>query len=79
MVQTMITVAQAQAQVDALLAAQQGGMLSVSIAGRTVTYRSLKDLTEALTYWTRVLAQAKRVQSGASRHGYAAADFRGSR
>lgn len=72
-----ITVAQAQAQLDALLAAQAGQMLSVSIGGRTVTYRSLKDITDAIDYWSRTLARLQRVAAGGPRHGYSLADFRG--
>ena len=52
-------------------------MLSVSIGGRTVTYRSLKDITDAIDYWSRTLARLQRVAAGGPRHGYSLADFRG--
>jgi len=74
-----ITVAQAQAQLDALLAAQAGQMLSVSVGGRTVTYRSLKEVTDAINYWSRLLAQLQRVAAGGPRVGHSLADFRGNR
>jgi hypothetical protein len=81
MVQTMsgITLVQAQAQLDGLLAAQMSQMLSVSIGGRTVTYRSLKEISDAIAQWSRIVAQLQRVAGGGSRHGYAAADFRSTR
>ena len=71
-----ITLAQAQANLDSLLAAQAGQMLSVSIGGRTVTYRSLKEVTEAINYWSRMVTQLTRTAAGGTRHGYALADFR---
>jgi len=71
-----ITLAQAQANLDSLLAAQAGQMLSVSIGGRTVTYRSLKEITEAINYWSRMVTQLTRTAAGGTRHGYALADFR---
>lgn len=73
---TGITQAQAQAQLDALLAAQTNNLLSISIGGRTVTYRTAKDLLEAINYWSRVLAGIQRNAAGQSRHGMSAASFR---
>lgn len=71
-----ITQAQAQANLDALLLAQSSNMLSVSISGRSVTYRSTKDLTEAINYWQRVLHGLMRKAVGQSRHSMSAAAFR---
>lgn len=73
-----ITQAQAQANLDALLAAQSNNILSVSIGGRTVSYRNMADLTAAINYWSRVLAGLQRKASGQSRHGMSAASFRSS-
>lgn len=71
-----ITLAQAQAQLDSLLATQASGMLSVSIGGRSVTYRSSRDLQDAITYWARLVAQLTRTAAGGPRIGHSLADFR---
>lgn len=71
-----ITLAQAQANLDALLSVQSGNLLSVSIGGRTITHRSSKDLTDGINYWSRVVAGLKRSAGGESRHGMKAAAFR---
>lgn len=71
-----ITQAQAQANLDALLAAQSSNLLTTSIGGRTVTFRTTKDLVEAINYWSRVLAGIQRQAAGLSRHGMSAAAFR---
>lgn len=71
-----ITEEQAQANLDALVAAQSSNLLSVSIGGRTVTYRTTADLTAAINFWVRVLNGIKRKAAGASRHSMAAAAFR---
>ena len=71
-----ITQAQAQANLDSLVNAQINNMLSVSIGGRTVSYRTGKDLIDAINYWSRVLAGLQRTAAGLSRHGMSAAAFR---
>lgn len=73
---TGITKAQAQAQLDALLAMQSNNLLSTSIGGHTVTFRNTKDLLEAINYWSRVLAGIQRKGAGLSRHGMSLASFR---
>jgi hypothetical protein len=74
------TLAQAQAQLDALLSSQAaGGVLSITIHGRTVTYASMVDMQKAIDYWTRVITGLERKAAGLSRHGYSVADFRGNR
>lgn len=74
------TLSQAQAQLDALLACQAaGGVLSVTIHGRTVTYGSLADMQKAIDYWTRQVTALERKAAGLSRHGYSVADFRSRR
>lgn len=80
LVQTMsITLANAQTILDNLVEAQAAGVnefTSVTIAGRTVTYRNAADITQLINYWSRIVAQLRRKAAGRSRHGYAVADFR---
>lgn len=72
----VITLAQAQAKLDALMSASASNTLSVSYGGRTVTYKSAQDLREDISFWTRLVAEKKRQQAGASRHGHSVAAFR---
>lgn len=72
----MITLAQAQTNLDALLALPPGDIGSVNISGRTVTYRSAAELQSLINYWTRIVAGLKRKADGQSRHSVAAASFR---
>lgn len=74
-----ITLAQAQEQLDAALSIQATGMLSMSINGRSYTYRSMKDLLEAITFWERKVNQLQRVTAGGARTDFAAADLSSSR
>lgn len=77
-----ITLAQAQANLDALMAAQAGnpsGLRTVSIGGRSVSYASAQEMLEAINYWTRMVNTLQRRAAGGPRHGYSVADFRGSR
>lgn len=79
---TAITLEQAQANLDALLAAQAaapGSLRSVSIGGRSVSYASAQEMTEAINYWTRMVNTLSRRAHGNPRHGYSVADFRGNR
>ena len=71
-----ITLAQAQTNLDALLSVQANPMASVSIGGRSYSYRSGADLLAQITYWQRLVAQLSRTAAGQSRHGYAVADLR---
>jgi len=74
----MITLAQAQAILDALIQQQicdpVGNIGSVSIAGRSVSYRSAADLIEQIDYWSRMVARLTAQQSGV-RHGIKVARF----
>lgn len=74
-----ITLTQAQANLDALLAVQAGSMASVSIGGRSYTSRSASDLIALINFWSRQVAVLSRAASGQSRHGFAVADLSGSR
>ena len=79
---TAITLEQAQANLDALLAAQAaapGSLRSVSIGGRSVSYASAQEMIEAINYWTRMVGKLQRQADGVSRHGYSVADFRSGR
>lgn len=70
-----ITIEQAQANLDALLAASASGLLSVRLGERTVTYRSMSELVQAIGLWKSQLAELRRVAAGASRHGFGVASF----
>lgn len=70
-----ITLAQAQAQLDALLEMQATGMSSMSIGGRSYSFHSLSDMIEAINYWQSVVSQLQRVAAGGPRHDFAVADL----
>jgi hypothetical protein len=72
-----ITLAQAQAQLDALLAAQAGSTLTVRYGDRSVTYRQADEIARQITYWSRIIAELQRRAVGMSRHGYSAANLSG--
>lgn len=73
---TAITLQQAQAQLDALMTAQAGHTLTVRYGDRSVTYRSAKEITDQINYWSRMVTELRRTTVGASRHGFGVADFR---
>jgi hypothetical protein len=82
MVQTMsaITLEQARAKLDALMAAAEvGNFRSVSIGGRTVTYGTLQELQSAIDSWAGWVTRLERQAAGGGRARVALADFRGSR
>ena len=73
-----ITQTNAQAILDALLAAQLVGANpfgSVSVAGDSYSYRSAEDLQKQINYWSRVVAGLQRTAGGESRHGFAVSSF----
>jgi hypothetical protein len=72
----MTTLAQAQAMLDALLAQPPGSIGSVSIGGRTVSYRSLGELTDAIVFWERRVATLTARAAGKRGPSFLAADFR---
>ena len=74
-----ITLAQAQTQLDALLAAQVSNVLVVRYGDRTVTYRSMDDLQSSINYWSRLVAERQRTAAGLSRHGFKLASFQAPR
>lgn len=76
---TGITLETAQTHLDALLAAQASNMASVSIGGRSYSFRSSADLIEAINYWQRIIAGFQRKTAGQSRHGFSVANLGGPR
>lgn len=74
-----ITLAQAQEHLDAALSIQATGMLSMSINGRSYSYRSMNDLLEAITFWECKVHQLQRVAAGGARTDFAVADFTSAR
>lgn len=46
-----------EAKIAALESALARGEMRVDFADRSVTYRSVKDLTDALAYFTRILSE----------------------
>ena len=76
---TAITLAQAQAQLDALMAAQANNLRAVSIGGRSVSYASAQEMIDAINYWTRMVNDLSRRADGVARHGFSVADFRSGR
>jgi hypothetical protein len=83
MVPTMsgITLAQAQQVLDALMQAQiddpSGSLGSVTVNGRTVTYRSAEDVIKLINYWRSIVAEKSRQAAGGSRISVRRASFRG--
>lgn len=73
---TAITLAQAEAQLAALMTAQASNTLMVRYGDRSVTYRTSQEITGQINYWIRMINEIKRVNAGGSRHGYSVADFR---
>lgn len=80
---TDITLAQAQAVLDALVQAQisdpSGSLGSITVNGRTVTYRSADDVIKLINYWRNLVAEKTRIARGGSRIGMKLASFRGCR
>lgn len=71
-----ITLAQAQAQLDALMAANVSQTLTVRYGERSVTYRNGTEITDLITYWERRVAELSRVAGGEYRTSVRLADFR---
>jgi len=65
----------AEAQLNALMEARGNNMLTVSIGGRSVTYREMADLSMAINYWARIVASFNRVAVGLDPHGISIARF----
>lgn len=78
-----ISQADAQAILDKLIEVQKcdpiGALGSVSVGGRTITYKNAEDLIRMINYWSGVVAGAQRAAAGKPRLGFAVSDFRGCR
>jgi len=76
-----ITLAQAQQVLDALIQAQiadpSGSIGSVTVNGRTVTYRNAEDVIKLINYWRGIVAEKSRIAAGDSRLSMKRASFRG--
>lgn len=76
-----ITLAQAQAILDALVEAQTSDPLthvgSFSIEGRTVSYRSAQDLIDLISFWERKVSQLARAGQGSHGPRYILPNFSG--
>ncbi|VTO10675.1 MULTISPECIES: phage head-tail joining protein [Brevundimonas] len=64
-----------EAKVAALEAALGSGELTVESQGDRVTYRSIKDLREALAYFTEKLAASQRAAGRGDGFGFSAPSF----
>lgn len=64
-----ITLAQAQAQLDAYLAAETAALAkkSYTIAGRTLTYQDLKAIQEGIELWSRRVGELNARANGRGR------------
>jgi hypothetical protein len=64
-----ITVEQAQAQLNAYLAAETAALAgqSYEIAGRRLTRANLKDIREGIEYWSRRVGELTTRSAGRSR------------
>jgi len=71
-----ITLAQAQAKLDALMAANESASLSVRYADRQVTYRSAGEIIDLINYWRSEIATLERRAAGRSGLSYRLASFR---
>lgn len=71
-----ITLAQAQAKLDALMAANESASLSVRYADRQVTYRSAGEIIDLINYWRREVARLSRVAAGRPSLSVRLADLR---
>lgn len=73
------TLAELQAIADALkqqlLDDPLGTIGSVSIAGRSVSYRSVDELTKLINYYSRELARLQRKAAGGSSSNHSLAKF----
>ncbi len=74
-----ITVTQAQEMLDKLIDQQlcdpAGTLGSVTVGGRTVSYRSAEDLIMLIDYWRGLLTELQRRAAGMSRIGMKLAKF----
>ena len=76
-----IELSDAEEILAALIQAQKedpGGTLgSITVGGRTVTYKSADDVIKLIEYWRGIVNSKKRVRAGRSGIGMKLASFRG--
>lgn len=76
-----ISLADAQTILTALIEAQKcdpvGAIGSISINGRTVTYKGSDDLIKQVNYWARIVAGLQRNAAGVSRTSFVLPNFSG--
>lgn len=74
-----ISVTQAQEMLDKLIEQQlcdpAGTLGSVTVGGRTVSYRSAEDLIRLIDYWRGLVTELQRQAAGMSRIGMKLAKF----
>ncbi len=70
-----MTLAQYVALRDALIETPPNAMGSVSVAGRTVTWSSLKEFREQLVWLEGMITTLRTVAAGGSRLGFSLANF----
>lgn len=71
-----ITLAQAQAKLDALMAANESASLSVRYADRQVTYRSASEIIDLIKWWRSEVARLTRIGAGGGSTSVRLASFR---
>jgi hypothetical protein len=70
------TLAQAQAQLDALMAASTSQSLSVRYGDRMVTYRSASEIIDLIKWWRSEVARLTRIAAGRGSNSVRLASFR---
>lgn len=71
-----ITLAQAQAQLDALMAASTSQSLSMRYGDRQVTYRSATEIIDLIKFWRAEVARLTRIAAGGGSMSVRLASFR---
>lgn len=66
---TAVSLSDAQAILDALIRAQKedpiGALQSITVQGRTYSFKSADELIKMINYWTNIVSQLKRNAAGA--------------
>jgi hypothetical protein len=76
---TNISLSDAQAILSKLIEAQKedpiGALQSITVGGRTYSFKSADELIKMINYWSGIIAQLKRTAAGTSTFGRSAAVF----
>lgn len=70
------SLAQAQAKLDALMAATESASLSVRYGDRQVTYRSASEIIDLIKFWRAEVARLTRITAGGGSVSVRLASFR---